>query len=302
MPKGRSYTTHAAAARGFGYDALPLSMLFASTSLAARIERADARLVSDSAACAARRRPETGAFATPIAGGVATFAAPGSPLNKVAGIGFAGPLDPGELEAVEGAFTERGVPVQVELSCLADPRIGALLTRRGYTLLNFENVLGRCLPIEPGPAPPESIVVSESPAAECALWLDLVITGFASPDIEGVPSHESFPRAELENVMADMAQAEGFVRYLARRGGVLAGGASMRLCEGIAQLCGAATLPEHRRHGVQSALLRARLQIAGRAGCDVAVVTTQPGSKSQENVQKQGFELLYTRAILVRQP
>ena len=74
------------------------------------------------------------------------------------------------------------------------------------------------------------------------------------------------------------------------------------LFEGVAQLCGAATLPKHRRHGVQSALLAARLEIASRAGCDVAVVTTQPGSKSQENVQKQGFELLYTRAILVRQP
>jgi GNAT superfamily N-acetyltransferase len=63
-----------------------------------------------------------------------------------------------------------------------------------------------------------------------------------------------------------------------------------------------ATLPAHRRHGVQSALLATRLERAGRAGCDVAVVTTQPGSKSQENVQKHGFELLYTRAILVRQP
>jgi hypothetical protein len=31
-----------------------------------------------------------------------------------------------------------------------------------------------------------------------------------------------------------------------------------------------------------------------------AFVTTQPGSKSQQSVQKQGFELLYTRAILVR--
>jgi len=37
-----------------------------------------------------------------------------------------------------------------------------------------------------------------------------------------------------------------------------------------------------------------------RSGCDVAVVTTQPGSKSQENLQRQGFELLYTRAVLVR--
>ena len=101
--------------------------------------------------------------------------------------------------------------------------------------------------------------------------------------------------------MADMASAEGFSCYLARRDGVPAGGASLRLSEGVAHLCGAATLPAHRRQGVQSALLAARLEIAAGAGCDVAVVITEPGSKSQENVQRQGFEMLYTRAILVRE-
>jgi len=70
----------------------------------------------------------------------------------------------------------------------------------------------------------------------------------------------------------------------------------------VAQLCGAATLPEHRRRGVQSALLAARLEDAARRGCDLAVVTTQPGSKSQENVQRQGFELVYARAVLVKEP
>lgn len=44
----------------------------------------------------------------------------------------------------------------------------------------------------------------------------------------------------------------------------------------------------------------ARLADAARAGCDVAVATTAPGSKSQQNVQRQGFHLLYTRAVLVR--
>jgi len=276
-------------------------MLFASTELATRIERADARLVGDAARAAVRRRPGAGCFALELAGGVATFTAPGSPLNKVAGVGFAGPLDPAELDSVERAFAERGIPVQFELSCLADPKIAALLTRRGYALVNFENVLGRRLPVEPQ-ARPEGIEIAESGDGERAAWLDLVVTGFASPDIQGVPSYESFPRDELERVMEDMAEAEGFVRYLARRNGTPAGGASQRLFEGIAQLCGAATLPEHRRHGVQTALLAARLEIASRAGCDVAVVTTQPGSKSQENVQKKGFELLYTRAILVREP
>ena len=277
-------------------------MLFASTSLAARIERAEAQLVSDSAAAAARRRPGTRAFATPLCGGAATFTGPGSPLNKVTGLGFAGPLDPGELAAVEQAFTDRGVPVQVELSSLADPAIAALLTRRGYALVNFENVLARRLPVEPTVPSGEAIVVTESPTEELPAWLDVVVTGFGSPDLQGVPSHESFPRGELESVISDMASTPGFVRYLARRNGGAAGGASMRLSDGIALLCGAATLPEHRRKGVQGALLTTRLASASRAECDMAVVTTQPGSKSHENAQRHGFELLYSRAILVRAP
>jgi GNAT superfamily N-acetyltransferase len=274
-------------------------MLFASTSLAARIERAECRLLVDGASACARRRPGARVLTMPLAGGVATFAGEGSPLNKVAGLGFAGPLDENDLDAVERAFAERGSPVQAEVSCLGDPAVGALLTRRGYTLQGFENVLGRALPVGPAPLP-AGVAIAPSPEGELCEWLDVVVTGFASPDAQGVASHESFPREALEGVMGDLAAAEGFVRYLARRDGAVAGGASLRIYEGVAQLCGAATLPGHRRKGVQSALLAARLEMAGRAGCDVAVVTTQPGSKSQENVQRQGFELLYTRAVLVR--
>ena len=87
----------------------------------------------------------------------------------------------------------------------------------------------------------------------------------------------------------------------ARGVSLLAGGASLRIHQGIAQLAGAATLPDHRRQGVQTALLRHRLLDAARRGCDVAVVTTQPGSKSTENVQRFGFAVLYVRAILVKQ-
>jgi GNAT superfamily N-acetyltransferase len=98
------------------------------------------------------------------------------------------------------------------------------------------------------------------------------------------------------------AGSPGFKRYLARVRGAAAGGASMRLFEGIAQLCGAATLPEYRRQGVQTALFNARLRAAQRAGCRIAVVTTQPGTKSQHNAQRRGFHLLYARAILVKEP
>ena len=103
----------------------------------------------------------------------------------------------------------------------------------------------------------------------------------------------------LDRTVGDMATASGFARPVGTAS--ITGGASLRVCEGVAQLCGAATAPAHRRRGVQSALLAARLADSARQGCDVAVVTTQPGSKSQQNVQRQGFELLYTRAILVRE-
>jgi GNAT superfamily N-acetyltransferase len=207
-----------------------------------------------------------------------------------------------ELERIERAFAERGCPVQVELSCLAESSIGPLLSRRGYRLQGFENVLGRALPLEEAPRALERIEIDHSGEDDFDTWLDVVVDGFAAPDVQGVPSHESFPREVLERVLGDTARAEGFLRYLARLDGAHAGGAAMRLSHGVAQLCGAATLPAHRRRGVQSALLARRLDEAGRAGCDVAVMTTQPGSKSQENGQRRGFSLLYARAILVRDP
>jgi GNAT superfamily N-acetyltransferase len=127
-----------------------------------------------------------------------------------------------------------------------------------------------------------------------------VADGVAHPDTQGVPSHEEFPLDVIARAERDFAAA-GVRRYVALRDGVIAGGASFGMAEGVLQLTGAATAPAHRRRGVQTVLLSARLADAAAVGCDVAVVTTQPASKSQQNVQRLGFDLLYTRAILVKQ-
>jgi GNAT superfamily N-acetyltransferase len=44
--------------------------------------------------------------------------------------------------------------------------------------------------------------------------------------------------------------------------------------------------------GWQTALLLARLADIVAAGCDVAVIVTQPGAKSPQNAQRQGFDWL----------
>jgi ribosomal protein S18 acetylase RimI-like enzyme len=275
--------------------------MFATASLAARIERAESSTIAELAGASAARLGSDRVFVARVGGGVAVHAGPGSPLNKLAGLGFAPAPSVEQLEAVESEFARRDAPLQVELASLGDPGIARLLTGRGYRLVGFENVLGLRLDATPAEAGPGPIHVARAEPEDDAAWMEAVATGFLSPDTyDGPPAHESFPREAMEEILRDTLAAPSFERFVARRNGIVAGGASLRLHEGVAQLAGAATRPEHRRLGVQTALLRHRLHAAARRGCDVAVVTTAPGSKSAENVQRFGFSILYVRAVLVK--
>ena len=276
------------------------SPLFCDTTLARRIERAETRLIADTSRATQARTGSDG-FLIPLAGGLASFAEPDSPFNKVVGLGFDGVPSAHELDAIEKAFAAQGAPTQVELAHLAESAIGELLSDRGYRLESFENVLGLALDNDPEPSTPPGIHVRRSTDDELEDWIAVVADASTHPDTQGLPWHDEFPREAIENAERDFDTAGG-TRYSAYRDGVLAGGADFRITDGIAQLAGAATAPVHRRHGVQSALVAARLADARAAGCDVAVIVTQPGSTSQQNAQRRGFDLLYTRATLVKHP
>jgi len=277
-------------------------------ALARRIERAECRLVVDMAKSVARRCGQTDVLISELAGGAAVFAGPGSPLNKWVGLGFGAPLEESRVAELEVEFARRDTAPRVELSAFADPSIAAMLTRRGFQLVGHENVLALELD-----APLVDRVRSEqreidgdisiskvAPEASRA-WLDIVITGFLHPDgSAATPATETFEREALERAFADTIEVKDFDMHLAQAGGVAAGGGGLRRLEGLAQLCGASTLPAHRPRGVQTALLRARLLAAAQSGCDLAIVTTEPDSKSQRNVEARGFKLLYERSILVR--
>jgi GNAT superfamily N-acetyltransferase len=223
-------------------------------------------------------------------------------MNRVIGIGLEeGPLDEGELARVEAAWWGRGEAVRIEVSTLADPAIGVQLTGRGYRLVGFENVLGR--PLDGAEVAVGGAIAIEvvDGAADAALWREVAITGFSQPDGTGA-GHDDFSRAVLERVFDDVRLLRGTRDYLARIDGVAVGAAAIRIDRGLAVFSGATTLPAARGRGVHGAMLAGRLAAARRAGCDLAVVVTAPGTRSQENVQRHGFDLLYSRAVLVRQP
>ena len=273
----------------------------ATTSLASRIDHCELSMVTGMAD-ASRASGVEDVRVWPVAGGGAVLAGPGSPFNKVIGAGFA---DPGEADVwalIEREHDARQARVQVECSTLADPRMATMLTGRGYRLVGFENVLARRLGDDVNVVGASEVSVSVVGDDDKRLWRETLTTAFLHPDeFDGPVSHESFDRPALERAYELFGALPGVVRLLARRQMEVAGGGSLYVHDGIALLCGAATLPAHRRRGVQAALLQARLAHARAVGCDLAVVTTQPGSKSQQNVQRAGFELIYSRAILVKE-
>jgi GNAT superfamily N-acetyltransferase len=268
--------------------------MFASVPLATRIEQAEARLTRALAVGVVEPEP----LVRDLAGGVSAVTRAGSPLNKIIGIGFQAGIDDRTLDEVESDWRDRGEPARIELATLVEPSLGTYLTTRGYRLHGFENVLGLTL-ADRAPAPKTAITVEPVREGDDFAWLETVIAGFSHPDGSGV-ANDVVPREALEPIMEDFRRGSGMIRSLARVDGAPAGAASLRVDAGVAQLCGATTLPRFRRRGVQRALLEARLSLAAAAGCDVAVITTSPGSQSQANAQKQGFALLYARAILVR--
>jgi ribosomal protein S18 acetylase RimI-like enzyme len=277
--------------------------MFVSTELAAQIDIAEAGLTLAVGRALQAQGTRRGLLVELLDGGVAMYAGPMSPMNKMIGVGFRGLPDASRLDAIEAHFAAAGEPLQAEVSSFADPAFMQMLAARGYLLSGFENVLGRVLHAADGEdAQVADVTVRRMEAHEDTEWLKQSIDGFMHADTQGIAAPELPPREFMESALEGFILAPGFLRYGAWIDGELAGVGAMRIDGQLAQLCGATTQPGFRRRGVQTALLRHRLAVAVEAGCTLVLMTTQPGSKSHENGCKQGFVQLLNRAVMIRPP
>jgi len=273
--------------------------MFADATLSARIDRAEGRLVAQMAA-ESRAGAGGGPLILPISGGVSVFAGPRSPMNKVIGLGFDTGLDLEALGEIEDRWSEREEPVRIELSTLIDPDIAGALSDRGYRLRGFENVLARRLDDLPAPTGFHEISIDLIGAEDVSAWFEVAVDSFANMDGTGSVADAALSREELARSLGDLLGGMAYNRYLARIDGLAVGEAALHVDDRLALLAGSGTLPAYRGRGVQKALVQRRLHDAREAGCDFAVVVTAPGTRSQDNVMRRGFELLYSRAILIR--
>ena len=174
----------------------------------------------------------------------------------------------------------------LELSPLADPALFESLGERGYRITEFNNALVRRLGGFEIVLTPR---VRRALPGEDDLWAHTLGQGF-------------FEKAELTeaemDIGRDLFRAPGVICYLASVEGEIAAGAALALREGLATLCADGTIPAFRRRGLQSELIAARLNEAAAQGCDLATASTLPGSQSQRNYERLGFQVAYTKLTL----
>ncbi|WP_338865777.1 GNAT family N-acetyltransferase [Myxococcus stipitatus] len=256
------------------------SRVTVDTALARRIERAQAE--QNRAATPANGILE-------IAGGLALFNGPGSPLTQAIALGFDGPIDATTLDRVEAHLGQGGSPVPIELTPFADPSLAQELARRGYRVAEFQQVFARALPGAPRPSHTADVRPIQPDEAEL----------FARTVGQGFMGREELTDDEA-SLMMSATTIPGTTCFLARVGREPAGGGTVAVHDSIATLSGTGVRERFRGQGLQQALIATRLEWALSQGCTLAASSTHPGTPSQRNMERLGFFVAYPKLVMVR--
>jgi GNAT superfamily N-acetyltransferase len=224
-----------------------------------------------------------------IAGGWATFHAVDSPATQAIGIGMNGPVESADLDQLEAFFHDRGSPAVIDLCSLVDSSLIAMLYERGYVVKEITNVLVRSVAHADPTGFPTGIEVQPVAADEADLWVRMVLQGFAGG--------EDFPE-EHASMLA--SAGPGLHTFFGLSNAVRGATAAMAVHNGLATFFGDATLVHARGQGLQMAVIRHRMQIAARLGCDLASASVVPGGVSHRNYERAGFHLVYARIMVSR--
>jgi GNAT superfamily N-acetyltransferase len=269
-------------------------MPFVDNALARRLESVEEMPQVFYARVFQKTRPEVGAAEEEICGGHMIFAGLGSPIGRATGVGLDRPLTESDLDRIEQFYHAHNAPSQVDLCPMHRPEIFDMFKQRVYAIAELNNVLFRKLdPQEEFPPPPDHCTIRRSQPEEAEVTGAIVESAFF-PD--GAP--ESF-----RGLMAPLYQMEGARPFVATIDGrpVSCGTGLVIADHRVFALCGAGTLLAFRGRGLQTALLRARMQAAIDGGCEYAVVVAQGGTTSQRNAERLGFQVAYSKVTVIKQ-
>ncbi len=229
--------------------------------------------------------------AEPCMGGVMACSGPDYWTNAAWGVALDAEPTAGEVADVVTFFEEHGATPRVEVSTLANAALWPLLAEAGFRLIEIEHVFSRQLPGEAAWPAGHAVAVQPTGDDEAAD----VQTRLMERAVHGGEAS-----AVALRVGRRLRQHPRIQSFVATVGGEPAGIAGLETHGEIAALFAGAVLPAFRRRGVQTALIRARLEAAQALGVRLITAGGQPGSTSERNFLRHGFTLSYARLAFER--
>jgi GNAT superfamily N-acetyltransferase len=241
-----------------------------------------------------RRRPGHPAEATRVAGGWLVLTGPGSYVNRLVGGGVERPLTEDDVATVVARSERVGVAPAVDVTGATHADGVDVLRASGFeppttgvTILRWDGER---------PLATDDVRVRLIEIDEIDDWQSLTARGWGHDDPAARRISDEFTEA--------IASVDGEHLLIAssRFDGRPLGCAGLSIRDGMAMLGGMSTLPDERGHGVQTALVAARIELAIGHGCDLVVSTAATGGASERNLRRLGFEPLsplktYQRAV-----
>ena len=135
-------------------------------------------------------------------------------------------------------------------------------------------------------------LVAAAPGEPAATDLALVRVGMEAAEEVVAVGLAGFDVGEADWWSAPL-DAPGWTQVVAYDGVVPVATGALHVCGPVAWVGAASTVPGHRRRGAQSALLAHRLQLAATEGATRVVAKVEPGSGSERNLRRAGFEPAY---------
>jgi ribosomal protein S18 acetylase RimI-like enzyme len=170
------------------------------------------------------------------------------------------------------------------------PALGKALAERGYAVTEFDTALYG-VPPAPAVAPTGFAIEQVDSPNIMEEFLDALLNGWTI-----APEHHEGAKANMRGWLG----VPDWRLYLARIDGKPAAAAKLFLHDGVGYFADAATRPEFRGRGLQTALLRHRAAAAAQAGAELTYSQAAFGSTSHRNMERIGLRVLHTRVIWTR--
>jgi GNAT superfamily N-acetyltransferase len=218
-----------------------------------------------------------------VGGGIAAFCGDGNVATQAVGVGVGHPITRSDFDAILAHYAGRCKQFEFKLSVIAPLDLREWVVQRALSLPEFEGVL----------------IQDISALVPLGVDMDIRLVGpDQAREYAERTSRWFFPDAEspgLVELIEKVCVGKSTRSFLVFMDDKPVAGCSFGFQDGVGSLGGAAVDPDYRGRGIHKAMQAHRMALAKSLGCKIVTQGALAGSISQQNAQKSGFQIAYTR-------